>query len=211
MCPSIEYNKSVEESIHKYNNIIIKLKNKRNIISMANIISYTTTLYNNLIYNNYKLTSRFYKIYSFKNRLPFEFVNKLLVKKFPIDIAYKIRDYYLKNDVSFSHVTEHEKGYYSNTLKIVTDIKYCLETNLYKSYIDKSRLDISNNLLHKDIYFITSKMIDSFVYKLNNSEKILNKKNFFVIKNKDKDIEFFISYKIYNTNIGWGLSLHNYK
>ena len=109
----------IKENRNQYKNILFKMKNSDFITSVGCIISFSNKKCNESL-KNFKIITRFYKIYSFKNDISFEFIYKVLTKIFPYEIVQKIIYYYIKNDVSFKSIKQDEKN--NNTLKFISNI-----------------------------------------------------------------------------------------
>jgi len=174
-----------------YKNVIINMKNNK-IISLGCIIS----SYEN---GNYKISIRFYKIYSYLNNISLDIVNKILKNKFSQDISNQILRYYLKNDVSFISIKEDKKNNKLNTLKFTADINYINDT--YEIFLNKPTLD---NILIKENY--------SIFYKISkNLEKLLNNKICFDIDDifniSDNEIDECIVHTISNNTIAWSINI----
>lgn len=171
-----------------YKNVIINMTNNNKIISLGCIIS-------SYISGNYKITIRFYKIYSFENNICLDNINQIIKKKFPYDITTKILTSYLKNDVSFKSIKEDTY----NTLQLTANINYC--NNLYKIFISKSTLD---NIFTNENYSIFYKISKKFETLLNN-KKSFDIDEIFNI-NDDK-IDECIVCNINSTSCGWGINI----
>lgn len=192
MIKIINNNNLIKENKNYYKNILVKIKNKNKIISIHCTISYSN--------NNYKLITTFSKIYSFKTNISLEYINKILTFIFPNDIIYKILIFYLKNDISF--INNRKKNIFTN--KIITNINYNDYLNLYK--INKNKEIKTNYEDNKNIELILSKNYENLLNKNKNFniDHIFNKQLIDMFNNK---IEYSILYKIYNTNIGWGINI----
>ena len=177
---------SLLENKNYYKNVLVKTKYNEQLFNIANIISF--------LHKEYKIISRFYKIYSFKNDISVDYVYKIMKTKFPSDIINNIIQYYLKDDVSFHSIIDN-KGY--NTIKFITNIKYSEESDSYETFVDLP-LSYKNNVI-EDLENIIS----------NNFKKLLNNKINFDINDifliNDNRIDFSIVHKIYNSNIAWGM------
>lgn len=176
----------IKQNKNYYRNILIKLKNKNTIYSVGCIILHTT--------NKFKLLCRFYKIYSFKYNIPLDYINNILINKFPNEINYIILNSYLKNDVSF-YSRKNNKN--SNTLKIVSDINYCEKDKIYKTYMNNT-------------FFLHTNEFDITLNISKNLEKIINNNittNLDTIFNLNNNIQYSNIHKIFSTKNGWGINL----
>ena len=112
---------TIQENKNYYKNVLVKIKNEKKIYSLGCIL-----LQNK---NEFKIIYKFYKIYSFTNNISLEYINHILTKKFPKEIAYIILNSYLKDDVSFLSIKNNNS---SDTFKIISNVKYCEEENKSK-------------------------------------------------------------------------------
>lgn len=188
----------IKENKNYYKNIIVNMKNKDKIISLGCIISSNSS---DNLYNDFKITTRFYKIYSFKNNLSLEYTNRIIRDAFPHDITDRILFFYLKNDVSFTSIKEDKKNRKYNTLKIIADIRYSNKCNLYETFINKP---ISDYISIKDCSYIVYKISKKF-------QKLLNNRKSFDINEifnfSDNEVEQCIAHNIYSSQIGWGINI----
>ena len=175
-----------------YINFLVKLKDSDAYISIGCIISF---LNNKSLHKEYELISRFYKIKSFQYDIPLDYVHLIIKKIYPEDIVYKIIEFYLKDDVSFSSMKLKNDA---NTIKTIAKLKYS-EKN--RKYINDTKLS-NNNIVD----LITSNITDNFENRLN-EKKIFDINDIFVIdKNK---AELCKVYKINNNKKAWGIMLNN--
>ena len=187
--------KSVSRKVYK--NICVKLKNRDDIFDIGCIISSSQNDYD-YKKKDYQIISRFYKIQSEDYMISFEYILKILKKIYPIEISYKIIEFYLKNNVSFKSISVES----SKTLKITTDIKYL--GDLYQKNTIYNSSQIGNYLCDK----IITKIIDNFI-KLLNDNIFFDINDIFFIKN-DSEIDFCVIHKILNCREpfhGWGMYL----
>ena len=187
--------KSVSRKVYK--NICVKLKNRDDIFDIGCIISSSQNDYD-YKKKDYQIISRFYKLRSEDYMISFEYILKILKKIYPIEISYKIIEFYLKNNISFKSISVEN----SETLKNTTDIKY--SADLYQKNTIYNSFPIGNYLCDR----IITKIIDNFM-------KLLNDNNFFDINNifclkDDPEIDFCVIHKIINCREpfhGWGMYL----
>ena len=167
-----------------YKNICVKTKNSDDIFNIGcSLISRK---------KGYQIISRFYKIRSEDHTISIDYIMKILKKKYPVDILYKIIEYYLRNNISFK----------SLSLKFTTDIKY--STDLYQENTIYNSFLYDNHVCNR----IITKIIDNFVELLNNNN-FSNINNIFCLKN-DPEIDFCVIHKIINCKEpfhGWGMYL----
>lgn len=175
-----------------YINFLVKLKDPDTYISIGCIISF---LNNKSLHKEYQLISRFYKIKSFQYDIPLDYVHLIMKKMYPEEIVYKIIEFYLKDDVSFSSIRLKND---SSTIKTIAKVKYS-EKN--QKYINDKKLS-DNNIVE----LITSNITDNFEDRLN-KKKDFDINNIFII-NKDK-VELCRVYKINNNKKAWGIMLNN--
>lgn len=175
-----------------YINFLVKLKDPDTYISIGCIISF---LNNKSLHKEYQLISRFYKIKSFQYDIPLDYVHFIMKKMYPEEIVYKIIEFYLKDDVSFSSIRLKND---SSTIKTIAKVKYS-EKN--QKYINDKKLS-DNNIVE----LITSNITDNFEDRLN-KKKDFDINNIFII-NKDK-VELCRVYKINNNKKAWGIMLNN--
>ena len=175
-----------------YINFLVKLKDSDTYISIGCIISF---LNNKSIHKEYELISRFYKIKSFQYDIPLDYVHLIMKKIYPQDIVYKIIEFYLKDDVSFSSIRLKNN---SNTIKTIAKLKYS-EKN--QKYINDTKLS-DNNIVD----LITSNITNNFQNKLN-KKKSFDINDIFII-NRD-NVKLSSVYKINNNKKAWGIMLNN--
>ena len=181
-----------ELKLTKYVNFLVQLKDSNTYISIGCIISF---LNNKSLYKEYELIYKFYKIKSFQYDIPLDYVYLILKNVYPQDILYKIIEFYLKDDVSFSSMKLKND---TNTIKTIAKLKYS-EQN--RKYINDTKLS-NNNIVD----LITSNITDNFENRLN-EKKIFDINDIFVIdKNK---AELCKVYKINNNKKAWGIMLNN--
>ena len=190
---SLDIKNSYQElKLNKYVNFLVKLKDSDTYISIGCIISF---LNNKSLYKEYELIYKFYKIKSFQYDIPLDYVHLIIKKIYPEDIVYKIIEFYLKDDVSFSSMKLKNDA---NTIKTIAKLKYS-EKN--RKYINDTKLS-NNNIVD----LITSNITDNFENRLN-KKKIFDINDIFVIdKNK---AELCKVYKINNNKKAWSIILNN--
>ena len=176
-----------------YRNAIVSMKNTDKITSLGCIISSNKS-------GNYKISIRFYKIYSFLNEISLENINKIIKNKFPHDIKNKILEYYLKNNISFISIKEDKKNKKYNTLKITADINYCDNKKKYETFINKPIID---DVSIKDNLSIINKISTNFENLLNNRLSFDIDEIFNI---HDNEIDECIVHHICNCSIGWGIN-----
>lgn len=176
-----------------YKNVIINMKNPEKITSLGCIISSYKS-------GNYKISIRFYKIYSFLNEISLENINNIIKKKFPHDIKEKILEYYLRDNISFISIKEDKENKKYNTLKITADINYCNKKKSYETFIKRPLLD---NILIKENLSIINKISTNFENLLNNRISFDIDEIFNI---NDNEIDECIVHKICNRSIGWGIN-----
>ena len=176
-----------------YINFLVKLKDSDSYISIGCVISF---LNNKSLHKEYELISRFYKIKSFQYDIPLDYVHLIMKKMYPEDIVYKIIEFYLKDDVSFSSIRLKND---SNTIKTIAKLKYS-EKN--QKYINDTKLSGNNNIVD----LITSNVTKNFENRLN-IKKSFDINNIFII-NKD-NAELCRVYKINNNRKAWGILINN--
>ena len=177
-----------------YKNICVKLKNRDDIFDIGFIIS---SGHGKKEKKDHQIISRFYKIRS-DYMISFEYIFKILKKIYPIEIVYKIIEFYLKNNISFKSISAEN----SKTLKITTDIKY--STDLYQKNTICNSFPVNNYLCDR----IITKIIDNFMKLLNNN-KFFDINDIFSLKN-DPEIDFCVINKIINCKEpfhSWGMYL----
>ncbi len=182
-----------------YKNICVKLKNNDDIFDIGCIISSSQNDYD-YKKKDYQIISRFYKIQSIDYMIEFEYILKILKKIYPIEISYKIIEFYLKNNISFKSITVES----SNTLKITTDIKY--SGDLYQKNTIYNSFLISN---YQCCDKIITKIIEKFIKLLNDNNIFFDINDIFCLKN-DQEIDFCVIHKILNCREpfhGWGMYL----
>ena len=199
--------KTVENKPY-YKSIFAKIKNKNSIISMSLRISYSNEKPMKELDKEFKIRSRLYKIRNNTNNIPFEYVYKIIKKKFNQDIANTIILFYLRDSISFTSMTVKN----SNTIEINICIKYSEKINKYKSFIDYQNSDLHQDF--KTIKIFVSLIAERFEYFMNNS-KIFDISDIFINNNYDM-IDFFVDYKIFNTykrygGNGWGIEFDTNK
>lgn len=180
---------TIQENKNYYKNVLVKIKNEKKIYSLGCIL-----LQNK---NEFKIIYKFYKIYSFTNNISLEYINHILTKKFPKEIAYIILNSYLKDDVSFLSIKDNNS---SDTFKIISNVKYCEEEKIYK-------YNIENNfkvVLYKDELNIAS-FISKNLETIINNNTTKNLDNIFYLNNHN--IEYSNIYKINSTIIAWGINI----
>ena len=174
-----------------YINILVNLKEPDRFIKIGCTISFL----NKTLYPEYEIVSRFYKIKSFQYNIPLDYVNLFLKKLYPQDIVYKIIEFYLKDDVSFSSINEGNK---SNTIKTKVKVKYSEKNRKYNTYIDNQSFSYKNKITD----LLTRNITDNF-------ENILNKKTKFDINDifiNKRNIDLCIVHKINSTKKAWGIT-----
>lgn len=179
----------IQENKNYYKYVLVKIKNEKKIYSFSCIL-----LQNK---NEFKIIYKFYKIYSFINNISLEYINHILTKKFPKEIAYIILKSYLKDDVSFLSVKDDNS---SDTFKIISNVKYCEEEKIYKYNIENT----FKTVLYKDelnIVSYISKNLETIIN--NNTTKNLD--NIFYLNNHN--IEYSNIYKINSSIIAWGINI----
>lgn len=179
----------IQQNKNYYKNVLVKIKDEKNIYSLGCIL-----LQNK---NEFKIIYRFYKIYSFTNNISLEYINHILTKNFPKEIAYTILNSYLKNDVSFRSIKDNNA---SDTFKIISNVKYCEEEKTYKYNIENKYKAI----LHKDELNIASYISKNLEILVNNNIT-KNLDNIFYLNKHN--IEYSNIYKINSTIIAWGINI----
>tara|TARA_B100000575_G_C23057442_1_gene608760 strand:- start:306 stop:881 length:576 start_codon:yes stop_codon:yes gene_type:complete len=179
----------IKKNKNYYKNVLVKIKDEKYIYSLGCIL-----LQNK---NQFKIIYKFYKIYSFTNNISLEYINHILTKKFPEEIAYIILNSYLKNDVSFISIKDNNA---SDTFKIISNIKYCEEENTYKYNIENK----FKTILYKDELNIASFISKNLEIILNNNTT-KNLDNIFYLNNNN--IEYSYIYKINSSIIAWGITI----
>jgi len=190
--PLVIKNGNQELKLKNYINFLVKLKGSDTYISIGCIISF---LNNKSLHKEYELISKFYKIKSFQYDIPLDYVHLIIKKIYPEDIVYKIIEFYLKDDVSFSSIRLKND---SNTIKTIAKVKYS-EKN--KKYVNDKKLS-DNNIVD----LITSNITDNFEDRLN-KKKDFDINSIFII-NKEI-VELCRVYKINNNKKAWGIIINN--
>ena len=184
--------KPVSKTVYK--NICVKSKNSDDIFDVGCIISSNENYYNK---KDYQIISRFYKIHSIEDMISVDYILKILKKKFPVDISYKIIESYLRNNISFKSLASEKTDH-----KITIDIKY--SAKLYQKNTIYNSFLYNNHVCNR----IITKITDNFVELLNNNN-FSNINNIFCLKN-DPEIDFCVIHKIKNCKdpfYGWGMYL----
>lgn len=179
----------IQENKNYYKNVLVKIKDKKNIYSLGCIL-----LQNK---NEFKIIYKFYKIYSFTNNISLEYINHILTKKFPKEIAYIILNSYIKDDVSFFSIKDNNS---SNTFKIISNIKYCEEEKTYKYNIENT----FKAVLYEDELNIAS-FISKNLETIINNNTTKNLDDIFYLNNHN--IEYSNIYKINSSIIAWGINI----
>ena len=94
--------KPLQQNKNYYRNILVKIKDKETIYSLGCILLQ--------IENEFKISYKFYKIYSFENNNSLEYIDYILTKKFPL-IFYNTDGFSSKSSY-YDRCLEHIKGYY---------------------------------------------------------------------------------------------------
>ena len=160
-----------------YKNILIKLKNRDFIVSVGVILSFSK-----IPSFNFKMVNRFYKIYTFENRIPLEVTTKIINKIFPIEIADKVLMFYLKNDVSFKAICSNNSN---NTFKITNNIQYIDNLNSYQCITENQTIKNNDNIKEECMYI--SSMFSKNIKKLLNDKNSFDVSNIFKLDNMEKD------------------------
>ena len=177
-----------------YRNILINLSESNKIFEIGTIFSHE----NNFEEEIYKITLRFYKIYSFENNsISLDYVNKIIKDISPSDVNNEILQFYLKDNVSFISVNEYGN---KNTLQIILSISFCNKTKSYKIKNNKSDINCNDSNIIKKII---SKISDNLINVLNYNIP-LEIDNIFKIN--DDDVEFCIIHKIGVSKNGWSIN-----
>ena len=195
-----------------FKNILIKLikpTNKKNTNNFDNSI-YEVGLNITQINHNYKLVARFYKIYSFTHNIPLDYVNSILIKKFPMDVRDNILASYFKNDISFKSIKEYNS---SNTLKMESNIASNIASNItenpeYKIHIKKTKIQSAgiHSAFHDDAYEIILKLSKKLKNILNQYKTDKFDLNRIFNLYDDDDIEYCNRHKIFSSEIAWGMN-----
>ena len=168
-------------------NILIKIKNKKTIYSIGCILLQ--------LENEFKIIYKFYKIHAFTNGISLEYINHILTQHFPKEISYIILKSYLKNDVSFISIKNNNPS----TFKIISNLRYSEEEKKYKTNI----INKQNTVLHKEIFDISSNISKNLEIFINNNKKKYIEDIFYL---NNPNIEYSNIYKIYSTDIAWGIN-----
>ena len=177
-----------------YRNILINLSESNQIFEIGAIFSHE----NNFEEKAYKITLRFYKIYSFENNsISLDYVNKIIKEISPSDVNYEILQFYLKDNVSFISVNEYGN---KNTLKIILTINFCNKTKSYKIKNNKADINCNNSDIIKKII---SKISDNSKNLLNNHIPLEIDD---IFKINDDDVGFCIIHKIGVSKKGWSIN-----
>lgn len=187
-------NEPIEENKNYYINLLIKKKRNNNNGGATYSIGCIVSLSN----GKFKIICRYYKVYSFINNIPFDYINNIITKKFPLGVSDNILNSYLNTDVSFKSIQECKN---SNTLKIESIIHFCEK--------EKSNKIHHTNICLKSILFKDAYQFSSNISK--NLKKYLDLDDIFHINDifnlHDDDIEYCNIHKIINGDIAWGVIL----
>ena len=195
-------NEPIKENKNYYMNLLIKKRVNNNNVGGTYSIACVVSLSNCKI----NIICRYYKVSSFTNNIPLDYINIILTKKFPLGIIDNILNSYLNNDVSFKSIQECEnsKGISNNifTLKIESTIHFCEKEKSNKIHNGNICL---KSILFKDAYELSC----NFSKKL---KKYLDLNDYFHINeifnlDDDDDIEYCNIHKIINAGIAWGIIL----
>jgi len=189
-------NEPIKENKNYYINLLVKKRENNNngrgaTYSIACIVSLSN--------GKIKIICRYYKVYSFTNNIPLDYINNILTKKFPLGVSDNILNSYLNDDVYFKSIQECEN---SNTLKIESIIHFCEKEKSNKIHHTNICL---KSILFKDVYQFSSNISKKL-------KKYLDSDDFFHINDifnlhDDDDIEYCNIHKIINEGIAWGIIL----
>ena len=185
----VDKGNSILENKNYYRNILIKPKN----IDKYYSTSFILYLSNNI----YKLTTRFYKIRSFRSNISLDRIYKTFISILPPDIVNIIIEFYLKNDVSFYSIPDPDNS--NNTIKFISNIKYSNKLNKYQIIIDNTSLNNKENILISEL---SNYIFNSFLDLLNNTQQSFNINS--ITSNK---MEICDIYRITNNDIAWGINI----
>ena len=192
---------SIEIEKKYYKNILVKLKNNNKIFSIGCIVNLSKDLQENTSNLNLNIVNRFYKIYSFQNEIPFDYVNIVLKKIFSIELVNKILFFYLKDDISFRSVKK-KNSFFTFTMKY--KLIYDKASNNYQTTLDNIP-DIKDDFNSKNIKQCShiASILTNNILKLLKSNKNFEINKFFYLT--DKNIEYCFDYYINSTKCGWGM------
>ena len=178
-----------------YKNLIIKMKGYDSIIELG------LNLYS-LKKNNFMMSIKFYKMYSFTSDISIDFIFKIINKVFTNDISINILRFYLRNDISFRSIEDTNK----NTLKFQQEIE--IMPNALGDFSIKT-LDISS---YNSIFLKNRKeQLNIALIIFNKFKRLLTHTEIFdindIFKFDDENIDFYYQHKIFSSDIAWGLLL----
>lgn len=178
-----------------YKNILVKLKNNNNIYSIGCIFNISKNL------SRLNIVNRFYKIRSFVNEIPLDYVNLMLKNKLPIELVNKILFYFLKDDVSFRPI--QNKKYSTFTIKY--NVFYHNDLNKFQTTVGNIPYvsDEFNSKNIKHCSFISSIISDNILNLINTNNTFELNKIFYLT---DENIEYCLNYYINSTKQGWGIN-----
>lgn len=178
-----------------YQNLIIKMKDKDSIINIGFQLSTP-------IKNCFIISTRFYKIYSFRDDIPIDYILKIFNLIFPNEISIYILKFYLRNDISFRSIEDTNK----NTLR------YQQKLEIIPNFLGQFSIKTFNILPHNSSYFknqkenfdIASMIFNKFKKLLTYNEKFDTNE---IFRLDDTNIDFCYQHKIFSSDIAWGFSI----
>lgn len=178
---------AILENKNYYRNMLIKPKTLDKY--------YSTSFILHLSNNIYKLTTRFYKIRSFRSNIPLDYIYKTFISILPTDIVNIIIEFYLKNDVSFNSIPHPDNS--NNTIKFISNIKYSNKLNKYQITLDNPTLNKENIVIGELSNCISNNFLD-----------LLNTHQSFDINSiTSNKMEICNIYRITNNDIAWGINI----
>ena len=186
MCLITKYEKL---NYNIYENSIIKMKDKDSIINIGFQLSSPNK-------NCFIISTRFYKIYSYRYNIPIDYIFKIFNLFFPKEISINILKFYFRNDISFRSFKDN-----NNTLRYKHKMEI-IPNNLGKFYINTSNILPYNS--KNQNYDIASIILNKFKKLLTYNEKFDTNE---IFRLDDINIDFCFQHKIINSNIAWGISI----
>jgi len=176
-----------------YENLIIKMKDDDSIIEVGFILS-------SLKKNNFIISTRFYKIYSYIFEISIDYIFKIINKVFPKDISINILRFYLRNDISFRSIegTNKDTLIHQQKIEVIPNAlgDFSIETSDISSrnsiFLKNQKMDIASIIFNKFKRLLTH----TEIFDIND-----------IFKLDDENIDFCYQHKIFSSDIAWGLLL----